>query len=94
MAGVLRSVVTRKARYKFLVEAFQICPPLMGRWHFAGVLRGVIQFTNGGPGARIALPPMGDAYGETRSEAETKAAVRTRAWLAERDGGRVDHMIR
>ena len=64
-----------------------------GTWHFAGVLRGVIQFTNGGPGARIDVPPMRDAYGETRSEAETKAAVETRAWLAERDGGRLDRFV-
>jgi|RhiMethySRZTD1v2_1073278.scaffolds.fasta_scaffold01069_14 hypothetical protein len=93
MAEVLRSVVTRKARYRFLVEASQISPPLMGRWHFAGVLRGVIQFTNGGPGARIDFPPMVDTYGETKSEAETKVAVKTRAWLAERDGGRVDQFV-
>jgi hypothetical protein len=36
---------------------------------------------------------MGDVYGETKSEAETKAAVKTRAWLAARDGGRVDQFI-
>jgi hypothetical protein len=93
MAAVLRSVVTRKARYRFLVEASQISPPLMGRWHFAGVLRGVIQVTNGGPGARIDFPPMVDTYGETKSEAETKVAVKTTAWLAERDGGRVDQFV-
>jgi hypothetical protein len=36
---------------------------------------------------------MDDAYGETKSEAETKAAVKTRAWLADRDGGRVDQFV-
>ena len=81
------SVVTRYADYQLLVDARRISPPLMGRWHFAGELRRVIQLGRQGPGAEIAIPSIGDVYGETEAEAERKAAAEVKAWLLERDGG-------
>ena len=81
------SVVTRYADYQLMVDARRISPPLRGRWHFAGELRRVVQLGRQGSSVDIAVPWLGDVYGETEAEAERKTAAEVRAWLLDRDGG-------
>lgn len=72
--------------FGFHVDSYEIRPPMAGgRIKFGAKVTRIVRYTADGS-EDVPDPVYGEHYGETRAEAEGKAAIAMRSWIEARGG--------